>query len=294
MEAQLVVIEGAKKSTISLALPTTIGRSDRAKLKLRSGEVSRTHCELYESRGKLIAKDLGSSNGTLINGIKIRTPTELVSGDSIKIGPVTFQVRIDVESPTRSNSDASPKSTRPNFRRPIETDVDVDSAVTENGQSPGDPLEPTIDSDSPRPETKHKPADSDPLEPTTTDQTAPAAEPLSEASLDADQPRQGQRSEDEPVFSEVEVVQAEAIDADPLEPTPADTNETDAALPMVNYTEDDDGSFVDIQEVGDFLKSLSQEKPDLSDLAIDDLPKSERQNVDSQDSQLRDFFKNFE
>ncbi|MEZ6116144.1 MAG: FHA domain-containing protein [Pirellulaceae bacterium] len=282
MEAQLVVIEGAKRSTISLALPTTIGRSDRAKLKLRSGEVSRTHCELYESRGKLIAKDLGSSNGTLINGIKIRTPTELVSGDSIKIGPVTFQVRIDVVSPTPSDNAASPKSTRPNFRRPIETDVDS-AAATEYDQSAADPLEPTIDRFAAT-RNKDKPTDSDPLEPTTTDQTAPAAELLGADLISGDQP----------VSSEVEAIQTEAIDADPLEPTPTEANETDAELPMVKYTEDDDGSFVDIQEVGDFLKSLSPKKPDVSDLAIDDLPKSERQNVDSQDSQLQDFFKNFE
>jgi predicted component of type VI protein secretion system len=57
--------------------------------------VSRHHCEIRVEDGKLIAKDLGSRNGTIVNGKVIEGPCQLKMGDHLKIGPLDFEVIID-------------------------------------------------------------------------------------------------------------------------------------------------------------------------------------------------------
>ncbi len=42
----------------------------------------------------LVAKDLGSSNGTYVNGTRI-AEAELKAGDRLRVGPVTFVVQVD-------------------------------------------------------------------------------------------------------------------------------------------------------------------------------------------------------
>lgn len=95
MKAKLKVIKGAKEADIELKLPTIIGRSSSASLKLRTTVVSRQHCELFEDDGELYVKDLGSSNGTFVNKVRIIQTTKLDSGDTLKVGPVTFVAKYD-------------------------------------------------------------------------------------------------------------------------------------------------------------------------------------------------------
>jgi predicted component of type VI protein secretion system len=57
--------------------------------------VSRQHCEITVAGGKVTAKDMGSRNGTLVNGEVIEGPRELKIGDLLKIGPLEFEVIID-------------------------------------------------------------------------------------------------------------------------------------------------------------------------------------------------------
>jgi len=73
---------------------TLIGRDEHAKLRIPVGSVSRRHCELSVDDDELIAKDLGSSNGTFVNGKRVKM-TELGPGDLLAVGPVVFVVRID-------------------------------------------------------------------------------------------------------------------------------------------------------------------------------------------------------
>ena len=72
MEAHLLVVGGkANKSEIKLQLPTIIGRSRDADLTMAHPMVSRQHCELYEESGLLKIRDLGSLNGTFVDGEQI-------------------------------------------------------------------------------------------------------------------------------------------------------------------------------------------------------------------------------
>lgn len=94
MQAKFVIIDGAKKAKVALRLPTVIGRSADAALKVPGHQVSRNHCEVYEYEGELCVRDLGSTNGTLVNGQPIDDPTLLTPDDRLTVGPVTMQVAL--------------------------------------------------------------------------------------------------------------------------------------------------------------------------------------------------------
>jgi pSer/pThr/pTyr-binding forkhead associated (FHA) protein len=56
--------------------------------------VSRRHCEFNQDQGQLTIRDLGSRNGTYVNGLKI-DKIQLNAGDKLNIGPLAFAVQID-------------------------------------------------------------------------------------------------------------------------------------------------------------------------------------------------------
>ncbi len=94
MDYQLVVTQGRNTSqTLKLGDGvTTVGRQEDCQLRIRSSQVSRKHCELFEKKGLLLLKDLGSSNGTHVNGKKVDGQRVLEPGDILTIGNVTFRV----------------------------------------------------------------------------------------------------------------------------------------------------------------------------------------------------------
>jgi predicted component of type VI protein secretion system len=96
INAKLVVVGGeVKTAEIKLRLPCTIGRGRSSTIVLPQALVSRQHCELFESSGKLMVRDLGSLNGTLVNGQKIAEPTPVNSEELLTIGSVTYRVVMD-------------------------------------------------------------------------------------------------------------------------------------------------------------------------------------------------------
>jgi diguanylate cyclase (GGDEF)-like protein len=65
-----------------------IGRSRSADIHIDESGVSRTHCRLVRDADGFAIQDLGSTNGTLVNGERVAS-TRLVAGDRIQIGPET-------------------------------------------------------------------------------------------------------------------------------------------------------------------------------------------------------------
>ena len=63
-----------------------IGRSSDNDVVFNEREISRFHCELYSSNGKVYVKDLGSTNGTQVNGRNISLPHCLKNGDKVMLG----------------------------------------------------------------------------------------------------------------------------------------------------------------------------------------------------------------
>lgn len=96
INAKLVVVGGeVKTAEIKLRLPSTIGRGRGCTIMLPQALVSRQHCEIYESSGKLMVRDLGSLNGTFVNNQKIAEPSPINPEELLSIGTVTFRVMYD-------------------------------------------------------------------------------------------------------------------------------------------------------------------------------------------------------
>lgn len=72
-------------------LPLVIGRSLEAAVRVVDRWASRHHCEIDESDGALVVRDLGSRHGTLLNGEPI-TDATLKPGDRLTVGMTTFIV----------------------------------------------------------------------------------------------------------------------------------------------------------------------------------------------------------
>lgn len=89
--ALLRIIEGAGEgASVALGERATLGRSRNCDIQLKDVESSRFHAEVWLDRGRYYVKDLGSSNGTLVNGDRI-TEQELHDGDRIQIGEVVVE-----------------------------------------------------------------------------------------------------------------------------------------------------------------------------------------------------------
>ena len=77
MKAKLIGLNSdGPKIRISLdKLPVVLGRNPDADVLLDDRWISRVHCEISEINGTLVVRDLGSQNGTLVNGSTSRRPT---------------------------------------------------------------------------------------------------------------------------------------------------------------------------------------------------------------------------
>lgn len=73
---------------------TVIGRGDRANLRLPDVGISRRHARLDFDGGQVVLTDLGSTNGTMVNGQRV-SAVALNPGDMIQLGTTTLTFRVD-------------------------------------------------------------------------------------------------------------------------------------------------------------------------------------------------------
>ena len=87
MTAKLVILAGPRcGETVSIeANETTIGRDARNHLNIPDHLMSRRHCVVELSEAQCTLRDLGSANGTYVNGMPVRERT-LAHGDRIRVG----------------------------------------------------------------------------------------------------------------------------------------------------------------------------------------------------------------
>ena len=67
-------------------LPFVLGRGSDADFRLDDKGVSRRHLQLSMQDGAVVASDMGSTNGTLINGVPLRAPVVLANGSLLRMG----------------------------------------------------------------------------------------------------------------------------------------------------------------------------------------------------------------
>lgn len=75
--------------------PFTVGRRPSASLTISSPTVSSGHAELRTENGRLLVKDLGSTNGTFVNGVRVEGEVEVSSGDLVQFAEIVFRVTLD-------------------------------------------------------------------------------------------------------------------------------------------------------------------------------------------------------
>lgn len=83
----------AWQKRLSVSKEFIIGRDPSANLQIQEASVSRRHAKMEYTGKKLTIQDLGSSNGLFVNGIKTVTPQLLKSGDKLKVGNVSVQIK---------------------------------------------------------------------------------------------------------------------------------------------------------------------------------------------------------
>jgi pSer/pThr/pTyr-binding forkhead associated (FHA) protein len=102
MKVSLVVASGAHQGKfIQIVGPQfLIGRDAGCNLRPASQAISKTHCGVLVRDGQVFVKDFGSTNGTLINDVLVRSAEVAVAnGATLKLGPLDFIVRIEVAAP---------------------------------------------------------------------------------------------------------------------------------------------------------------------------------------------------
>jgi hypothetical protein len=65
---------------------TTVGRLPECTITIDDGNVSREHARISPGRGSYIVTDLGSTNGTLVNGVRVQGEHPLADGDIVSFG----------------------------------------------------------------------------------------------------------------------------------------------------------------------------------------------------------------
>ncbi len=97
----------------------TIGRDSTNEITINDAEVSRRHARLTFQGGKFVLEDLGSTNGTFVNGQRLAGPRVLKAGEVVSFGE---QIVLVFESSTfdPAATIASPRATAvPSISRPI-------------------------------------------------------------------------------------------------------------------------------------------------------------------------------
>lgn len=114
MEVKLVMTggKGAAQEVVVTGPRFFIGRAEDCQLRPRSDLISRHHCVILQEEGLLLVRDLGSKNGTFVNGQRVVTEAELHAGDVLKIGPLEFEVHV-VGAPEAAPQAAKPAAAAP-------------------------------------------------------------------------------------------------------------------------------------------------------------------------------------
>ena len=96
IESELHVVGGKHSGQVIPVNPRRflIGRESDCHLRPNSELVSRHHCVFSVDEYSVRLKDLGSTNGTTVNGERIRKEVTLVAGDRVVVGNLEFEFRL--------------------------------------------------------------------------------------------------------------------------------------------------------------------------------------------------------
>lgn len=91
----MLIVQSGKHRGKQLKVPTSdikIGRDPHCQIRIPSTEISREHCILKGHPDGVVVIDLGSKNGTYVNGLPISGAKLIRPGDTLHVGPMIFEV----------------------------------------------------------------------------------------------------------------------------------------------------------------------------------------------------------
>ena len=110
MNVALIMLrrDGTRRAFAFQKARVVVGRTYHCDLRIPMASVSRKHCAFVTRDNEVLLRDLGSTNGTYVNGARI-AEVSLCSGDKIAIGPVQFRLEIEelIVAETDTTTDAA-------------------------------------------------------------------------------------------------------------------------------------------------------------------------------------------
>jgi pSer/pThr/pTyr-binding forkhead associated (FHA) protein len=106
-----------------------VGRHEECDIQLNSRKVSRKHCIIAQIGEALVVRDLGSTNGIRVNGVRVDDGT-LRSGDELTIGNFRYQVHVE------NRPEVLPPPVRPAVVAPKEMRVVSEDDLLESADEP--------------------------------------------------------------------------------------------------------------------------------------------------------------
>jgi pSer/pThr/pTyr-binding forkhead associated (FHA) protein len=103
MHAQLIPFDGTAAIDIVKDL-TLVGRREECDLRLHHKSISKLHCIIVKTDGLLFLRDLGSTNGTRVNGERVRRAA-LLPNDQLAIAGHKFRVYLGPDKPVDAHPD---------------------------------------------------------------------------------------------------------------------------------------------------------------------------------------------
>src|SRR5205085_3662672 len=103
MRAQLLPLDGGPPLDLVKDL-TLIGRKEDCDLRLDHKGISKQHCVIVKTEGLLLLRDLGSTNGTRVNGQRVRRAA-LLPNDQLAIASLRFKVHLGPGEPPAEKGD---------------------------------------------------------------------------------------------------------------------------------------------------------------------------------------------
>jgi class 3 adenylate cyclase len=118
--AVVAILDGSEVGRrIDIAGRLTVGRGDDAGVVIDDPEISRSHAVFGMTPEGLEIQDLGSLNGTWVNGERITSPTLLAPGDAVKIGATRIEVVSAARGPRSAQREAATPVEAKDELRPV-------------------------------------------------------------------------------------------------------------------------------------------------------------------------------
>ena len=118
--ATIVLLQDGQAVTHQLGgVEAVLGRHPECEVQINSNMVSRKHARVFPLNDRFLIEDLGSGNGTFVNGKKIEGATPLNHEDRIKLGPILLRFE-SAETSSRGTVKAA---------RPLESAFDPSSTI---------------------------------------------------------------------------------------------------------------------------------------------------------------------